>query len=251
LEVEVAAKTDVGRVRQNNEDSHLVLDLAGTPFDSIGLLRLVAVADGLGGHAAGGTASRMAIECLRDAFIATPAPATLEGAAVLLKRSFVEANERVHQAGAQPGQLSGMGTTMVAALVGEQSLHICNVGDSRAYVLNCDGRLQQITKDHSWEAEYAERFPEASTEFSGASNLLTRALGPQERVEVDEFSLEFSPGCTLVLCSDGLSRMVSDEQIENTLKTADSAKEAVQRLVEEANRRGGEDNITVIAVRAS
>jgi len=252
LEIDVASKTDIGRVRSSNEDSHLVLDLAETALGPKGVLRLVAVADGLGGHAAGGTASLMAISCLRDTFVGPVAAQLPAGVAAedLLKETFHEANRIVHEAGAPPGQFRGMGTTMVAALVGASEVKICNVGDSRAYMLSDKSGLRQITKDHSWEAEYARRFPDGGPELAGATNLLTRALGPQKTVEVDEFAVPFGPGDTLFLCSDGLSRMVSDKEVQDALRSAPSMRDAVEALVSKANEQGGEDNITVVALRA-
>jgi protein phosphatase len=248
--IDVASKTDIGRVRSSNEDSLLVLDLTKTALESEGFLKLVAVADGLGGHAAGGTASLMAISCLRDTFVGPAAAALPKGknAITLLKDTFHEANRIVHDAGAPPGQFRGMGTTMVAALVGSGDVNICNVGDSRAYLLADDSGLRQITKDHSWEAEYARRFPDGGPDLAGATNLLTRALGPQDTVDVDEFAVPFGPGNTLFLCSDGLSRMVSDAEIEKILKESPSMKDAVEKLVKQANEQGGEDNITVVAL---
>lgn len=252
LEIEVASKTDIGRVRSSNEDSHLVLDLTETALGRKGLLRLVAVADGLGGHAAGGTASLMAISCLRDAFVGPEAAKLTKSqeAGALLEQTFHEANKIVHEAGSSPGQFRGMGTTLVAALVGLNEVTICNVGDSRAYVLDKEHGLRQITKDHSWEAEYARRFPGGQPELAGATNLLTRALGPQKSVDVDEFTVPYGPGSTLFLCSDGLSRMVSDKEVQETLQKASSVGDAVDTLVSQANEKGGEDNITVVALRA-
>lgn len=251
--IKVAFKTDIGRVRAQNEDCSLVLDLSENAPNSTGLLKLVAVADGLGGHAAGGTASRMAIDCLRDTFTG-PMAARLSSrveALSLLKKSFLEANIRVHSAGASPGKLRGMGTTLVAALVGVDTVDICNVGDSRAYILRKKNGLCQITKDHSWEAEYAEKFEGGTAELGGAGNLLTRALGPQREVEVDEFTEPLGRGETLVLCSDGLSRMIEHEDIQALLQGASSLESAVDELVAKANENGGEDNITVVLARAA
>jgi serine/threonine protein phosphatase PrpC len=252
LELDVASKTDIGRVRADNEDSLLVLDLTETALGPRGLLKLVAVADGLGGHAGGGTASMMAISCLRDRFVGPPAARLASGTSpkVLLKETFQEANRIVHEAGAPPGDFRGMGTTLVAALVETGEVTICNVGDSRAYILDGKSEFKQITEDHSWEAEYARSFPGDQPEMAGATNLLTRALGPQRDVDVDEFVSPFRPGDTLFLCSDGLSRMVSDEKIKEILQDASSMRHAVEELVSEANKQGGEDNITVVALRA-
>jgi protein phosphatase len=253
VDIEVAYKTDIGKVRSKNEDSYLVLDLAGIPLSSGAPLKLVAVADGLGGHAAGGTASRMAIECLRDGF-ESPAAARLSSrkeALAALKRAFAEANRCIHTAGAQPGKLRGMGTTMVAAIIGPDFIDVCNVGDSRAYVLEAGGNLRQVTKDHSWEAEYGDQFKGGAAEVAGATNLLTRALGPQREVESDEFSEDLGSNEALLLCSDGLSGMIPHSEIAEILSESPTLSAAVDKLVETANKNGGEDNITVVAAKPS
>ena len=252
-DIEAASKTDTGRVRSRNEDSHLVLELSRSPLSAAGLLGLAAVADGLGGHAAGGTASRMAIDCLRDVFTGPMVSriSARQAALEILKQTFLEANTRIHAAGAPEGSLRGMGTTLVAALIGTAGVDVCNVGDSRAYLFRKEEGLRQLTKDHSWEAEYAEHFRGGAAEFAGASNLLTRALGPQCEVKVDEFSAQLRSGDILLLCSDGLTGMVEHGKIEGVLAGSSSMKAAVDELVKRANESGGADNITVIAIRSS
>lgn len=251
--IEIAYKTDIGRVRTRNEDCLLTLDLSNSPLSACCFVQLLAVADGLGGHAAGGTASCMAIDCLRDAFTGPLASrlSSREEALAFLKQSFIEANSCVHTAGAPPGKLRGMGTTLVAALVGPGVVDICNVGDSRAYVFDGRNGLRQVTKDHSWEAEYAQHFQNGTAELAGATNLLTRALGPQRTVEVDDFSETIDHGDILFLCSDGLSRMIPHEEIRDTLAGAASMGAAAEELVRKANDYGGEDNITVVLARPS
>lgn len=249
--IEVASKTDRGLVRSENEDCHLVLDFAGSPLAALGLSKLLAVADGLGGHAAGGTASHMAIDCLRDTF-AGPMTARLsskEKALEALVQSFGDANSRIHVAGAPAGNLRGMGTTLVAALIGRAGVDICNVGDSRAYAFGKRDGLRQITKDHSWEAEYGQQLQAGAAELARASNLLTRALGPQPDVETDVFSQKFKPGEILLLCSDGLTGMIDHDEMRSILGDSKSMKAAVEELVKRAIKYGGEDNITVIAAK--
>jgi serine/threonine protein phosphatase PrpC len=249
--IEVASKTDRGLVRSENEDCHLVLDFAESRLASVGLTKLLAVADGLGGHAAGGTASHMAIDCLRDAFTGpmTARLSSREKAVETLVQSFADANSRIHTAGAPPGNLRGMGTTLVAALVGKSAVDICNVGDSRAYFFNERDGLRQITKDHSWEAEYGQHLQGGAAELARASNLLTRALGPQADVEADVFSEKIKSGEILLLCSDGLTGMIDHEEVGSVLAGSKSMKAAVEEFVERANKYGGEDNITVIAAK--
>jgi serine/threonine protein phosphatase PrpC len=251
--IEVASKTDRGLVRSENEDCHLVLDFAGSKLASAGLTKLLAVADGLGGHAAGGTASHMAIDCLREAFTGpiTARLSSRDKALEALVQSFAEANSRIHTAGAPSASLRGMGTTLVAALIGKTGVDICNVGDSRAYVFNESEGLRQITKDHSWEAEFGQHLQAGSAELARASNLLTRALGPQAEVEADVFSESIKSGEILLLCSDGLTGMIDHEEVVSVLADSKSMKAAVEEFVDRANKYGGEDNITVIAARFS
>jgi len=252
-DLEVVCRTHKGVVRERNEDCYLSLDLRDSPMARFGIGFLVAVADGLGGHAAGSTASRIATECLREVMTGPAASRvkSREDAAAFLGRTFQEANRRVYEAGSASASLRGMGTTLVAALLGGRAAEICNVGDSRAYVLRDGNGLQQITVDHSWAAEYARLFPAEAAEIAGASNLLTRALGPQSDVEVDTFHERIQAGEVLLLCSDGLTKMIPKDEIKNTIAVAGSMGAAADDLVRIAIERGGEDNITVVLARES
>lgn len=249
--IEVASKTDRGLVRSENEDCPLVLDFSGSQLSALGLSKLLAVADGLGGHAAGGTASHMAIDCLRDSFSGpiTARLSTRKKALEALVHSFAAANSQIHTAGAPPGNLRGMGTTLVAALIGRDEVDICNVGDSRAYLMNDRDGLRQITKDHSWEAEYGQYLHGGAAGAAGVGNLLTRALGPQADVEVDVFSERVRSGEILLLCSDGLTGMIDHDETQSVLAASRTMKAAVEELVRRANEYGGADNITVVAAK--
>ncbi len=223
-----AAVTDAGRRRRRNEDSY-VLDPP-----------LFAVADGMGGAQAGEIASRIAASVLRDS-----SGHVGEDAVVAL---IQEANRRVYEAAATDEARSGMGTTMTAALVEDGTVRIGHVGDSRAYRVR-DGRLEQLTEDHSLVAELV-RSGRLSPEEAGVHpqrSVITRVLGADPSVDVDTFSVETRPGDMFMLCSDGLTSMVNDQAILRIVEQNRSSLEQIARaLVDAANRGGGEDNITVV-----
>jgi protein phosphatase len=226
--------TDVGRVRSNNQDQLLV----ASP--------LFAVADGMGGHAAGEVASLTAIEALKSAFNGDRSPEALVEAAEQANRSVWD------RAQADPG-LRGMGTTLVAlALVdaeGEQRLAIINVGDSRLYLLR-DGELEQLTTDHSLVQELIDdgQLSEAEADYHPQRHVLTRALGVDRDVNVDCLQILPVRGDRYLLCSDGLSREVSDSQLASVLRRLADPDSAAKELVAQARAHGGNDNITVVIV---
>jgi protein phosphatase len=202
---------------------------------------LFVVADGMGGHSHGEVASRMAVEAMGE-----EAGTRGEERVTTLIR---EANRRIFARSSEDAAASGMGTTMTAALVGDYGVvTIGHVGDSRAYLLR-EGRLEQLTEDHSLvaelvrtgklSAEEAERHPQRS--------VITRALGTDPEVDVDTFTVDAQAGDLFLLCSDGLTTMVDDEEILRTVEgSRDDLEHAAQVLVRKANRGGGEDNITVV-----
>ena len=223
-----AGGTDVGHLRADNEDAYLV----NPP--------LFAVADGLGGHQAGEVASSIAVERL---LAEAPRSADIKA----LARAVRSANSAVIQA-ADAGQgRAGMGTTLTAAMIDGTRIVLAHVGDSRAYLLNL-GTLTQITQDHSMVADMVRNGTLTAEESRVHPNrsVITRALGSDPTMSVDTFEVEAAPGDRLLLCSDGLTGMVADRDIERILGTAPSAAEAVDRLIEAANDAGGQDNITVV-----
>ncbi|MDQ1375037.1 MAG: family protein phosphatase, partial [Actinomycetota bacterium] len=220
--------------RTNNEDEMLVGD------------RLFAVADGMGGHAAGEVASLTAVEALKAAF---PRNESADGLADAVR----EANRAVWRRAAEQPELRGMGTTVTAtALVddeGEELLAICNVGDSRGYLLR-DGELDQITEDHSLPEEMVRR-GELSPEEAATHpqrHILTRVLGMDEEIEVDCFRVLPYRGDRILLASDGLTNEVSDDQIASILRRLSDPEEAAAELVRQAKANGGSDNITVVVI---
>jgi protein phosphatase len=228
----VAAKTDVGRVRQGNEDSFLVQE------------PLFAVADGMGGHLGGEIASATTVETITRAAQVEPPHDSSRLAAIVR-----EANAAVWDEAQGDPELKGMGTTCTLVLLEGDELHIAHVGDSRAYLLRA-GELTQVTEDHTLvnrmvregrlKPEEADRHPQRS--------IITRALGVDAEVEVDELSLGVEEGDRFLLCSDGLTSMIDFAALRDTLAHESAPQSAVDRLIELANEAGGEDNITVVLV---
>lgn len=226
MNVSVGAATDIGQVREGNEDSYLVVE------------PLYAVADGMGGHRGGEVASSLALETVQGMF------ERREGS---LAEQVAEANRAVFDRSQNDRKVSGMGTTLTAAQVDGNRVHLVHVGDSRAYLLR-GGELTQVTEDHTlvhrmvMEGEISEEEAETHPHRS----ILTRALGVDQNIQVDEGDLEVAPGDRLLLCTDGLTGMVPEGEIREILLESLDPQEAVDKLVKVANRAGGIDNITAL-----
>jgi PPM family protein phosphatase len=230
--VEQAGRSDVGRQRSANEDA-LVL---APPF--------FAVADGMGGARAGEVASALAAGVFEDE------DADGERAEAQLARIAREANRRIFERASADEAVRGMGTTLTAALVHDDEVSLGHVGDSRAYLLR-GGELRQLTRDHSLVAELertGQISPEAA-EHHPQRSIITRALGPEPDVEVDTYTISGRPGDVFLICSDGLTGMLSDADVEAILRGARSLEEGAESLVDAANQSGGRDNITVVLFR--
>jgi PPM family protein phosphatase len=228
-----AGVTDVGRVRDGNEDDFI---------DQADRLGLVAVADGMGGHRAGEVASATALEALRAA--------VANGRS--LRDAIEGANDAVLEKSEADRKLHGMGTTLTAGMLGSDGhLVVGHVGDSRAYLLR-DGELTQITDDHSLVEEMVrggELTPEQA-EVHPRRSIITRALGIDPQVEVDEYPIDLRPDDRVLLCSDGLTTMVRPDDIASILNREHDPKRAAQLLVDAANDAGGEDNVTAVIIEA-
>lgn len=234
--VETAALTDVGRVRSENQD-------ACAEIQSSGGSRLLVVADGMGGHQGGSIASRLAVEAMQDVV----QRGDLAGEE-LLEQALDEANARVHGAAVEDAALHGMGTTAVVVLLEERSdgAWIGHVGDSRIYRLR-GGRFEQLTEDHSAVAELVRRgviSPEEA-ETHPRRNEILRSLGVEAEVQPTLARVDLRPGDQLLLCSDGLSGVMSDAEIAEVVANAPPA-QAVRTLVDTVNARGAPDNVTVM-----
>jgi serine/threonine protein phosphatase PrpC len=241
--------TDVGRKRKHNEDAFAMDVTEG----------LFIVADGMGGHAAGEVASKITVETIGEFIAATrqKEEATwpfkynheLDFNSNRLAVAIEKANERVMAAVAAQPWLKGMGTTVVAGLLNEKIISLAHVGDSRAYLFR-DGQLSRLTDDHSWVHEQvtAGILTEEEAKTHPLKNVVTRALGGGPSVSPDLQELVFSPGDRFLFCSDGLTTMVSDEEIHDTAAAVQAPQPLCQKLVDMANEKGGVDNITVVVV---
>ena len=246
MQLLIEGKTDKGLVRSNNEDN-LYLD------QSTGLF---IIADGMGGHASGEIASKIAVDVIKDYFNNTKdgqppivgqyredytETTNAIGSAVRL------ANMAIYEAAKRDSKLRGMGTTVVAVLLKENRLSIAHVGDSRMYLVRA-GDIEQLTDDHSvvYEQFKRELITKEEADTSDMKNILTRAVGIAHDVEVDFNELTLTDGDILILCSDGLSSMVSDQDILSVVVSAMNPGEACGKLIDRANENGGKDNITVI-----
>ncbi len=227
MRVRFSARTHVGMRREVNQDAYLTRALDPAT--------LLVVCDGMGGHAAGEVASRLAVETIANELNLAHPPE------VALRDVLTAANERVYSEG-----YGTMGTTGVIALLLNNLLHVANVGDSRAYFIR-EGQISQISQDHSFVSEQvaAGLMTPEQARASQIRNIITRALGHTETVEVDLFRVDLHAGDTVLLCSDGLHGLVSDVEIAETASML-PPEEAVSRLVDLANDRGGIDNITVV-----
>jgi protein phosphatase len=229
---EQAQRTDTGRQRNANEDSFF----ARAP--------VFAVADGMGGARAGEVASRLAAEVFDAGNVGEEAPE------IYLGRVANEANQRIHEVAESDSSRSGMGTTLTAAMVQGDEVSLAHVGDSRAYLFR-DRKLRRLTEDHSLveELQRQGRLTEEQASEHPQRSIITRALGPESTVEVDTMTYKATDGDVFLLCSDGLTSMVPDEEIAAALAAEAELGRLVHRLVKEANEAGGRDNITVLAFR--
>jgi protein phosphatase len=226
------AKSDTGRQRRGNEDSAF----ARAP--------VFVVADGMGGAQAGEVASRLAVEAFEQGLPDEGSPEER------LATRAREANRRIHDLAEAEHGHAGMGTTLTAAYLDDSSLAIAHVGDSRAYLFR-DGELKRLTRDHSLVDELFRqgKLTEEEAAEHPQRSIITRALGPEPTVEVDTWSYPVRAGDVLLLCSDGLTSMISDKQLAAVLASADDLSSAAQQLIDEANAAGGRDNITVVLFR--
>jgi protein phosphatase len=229
---DTVAQTDTGRQRRDNEDSAY----ARAP--------VFVVADGMGGAQAGEVASKVAVEAFEQGLPEAGSPEER------LADRAREANNRIHNLSKTQHERAGMGTTLTAAYLDDSELAIAHVGDSRAYLFR-DGELKMLTQDHSLVAELVQRgkLTEEQAAEHPQRSIITRALGPEPTVEVDTLTYPVRAGDVLLLCSDGLTSMISDEQVAAVLAGTDDLHAAAQALIDEANAAGGRDNITVVLFR--
>lgn len=234
------SKTDIGMVREVNQDYVFATE---APIGN--LPNLLVVADGMGGHRAGEYASRLAVELLKEELAASAE----DGPEAMMKKAIIHANEKVIEAARQDAKLSGMGTTLVVATVIERTLYFANVGDSRLYLLNDD--IKQLSKDHSLVQEMVRLggINQEEAKYHPDKNIITRAIGAKDDVEIDFFEYRLKKGDVILMCTDGLSNMLEDEEILHIVKRSRDVVEAVEQLIERAKDNGGSDNIGVIVAQ--
>ena len=249
MKILAAAGTDIGLVRSKNEDNYYMDDAAG----------LFVVADGMGGHASGEVASKMAVDIIRDYIkgINNERPAQIGayrqdcsettnrlGSAIRL------ANMAIYEASRKNPQLQGMGTTVAAAQIDGRRLSLAHIGDSRVYLVRA-GDIEQLTDDHTIVYEQVKREIITKDEASKSEmrHILTKALGISAEAEVDMNEMNVAPNDILLFCSDGLSGMVDDETMRTVVEATDDPAVACEQLISLANAKGGKDNITVIVAR--
>ena len=231
------SKIDIGRRREVNQDYVFVSD---KPLGNIP--NLLVVADGMGGHKAGDFASRYAVESLVEYL----EKSTEDGPEAMIKQAIQSANQKLIEASRQDVRLEGMGTTLIVATVIEQTLYFANIGDSRVYLINKG--IKQLSKDHSFVQEMVRLggLNEEDAKHHPDKNIITRAVGVREKLEVDFFEYRLKKGDMILMCTDGLSNMIEDEEMYRIVKSSRDIVEATERLVDRANENGGNDNIGIV-----
>ena len=231
--------TDIGRKRNINQD------YIYTSEEPVGNLpNVFIVADGMGGHNAGDYASKVTVETM----LAEMQSSFEKNPTLIFRRAIEEANEVIRRRAGEDKNLEGMGTTVVVASCMGRFLQVANVGDSRLYVVNRE--IRQITRDHSLVEEMIRMggLDRADARNHPDKNIITRAVGAEDHVEPDFFTVELREGDTVLMCSDGLTNMLEDEEIRMIISGARDLVEKAERLVEAANANGGRDNISVILI---
>jgi PPM family protein phosphatase len=238
MRVDAAGATDTGRVRPANEDAYYVGE------------SVYAVADGMGGHLAGEVASATTLEPVRklDGKVFPDAADAVKA----LREAVVAANDQVSQMAADEPSYRGMGTTLTATMLEGARLHVAHVGDSRAYLLR-DGAFSQLTDDHTLVQHLVDegQITQEEAATHPQRSIITRAIGVSTDVDVDSMTLDLESGDQVLLCSDGLTGVVSDDEIAEELSRGEQAEATLRRLIERANDGGGPDNITAVLLRVS
>ena len=230
--------TDPGKVRSHNEDSVTIISNNNKEY-------ILAIADGMGGHKAGEVASKIAIEHIKDSFYSLDSIGSKDTAVEWLRIIVKEINDKIFDYARKFPESKGLGTTLVIAIKTDNYILYGNIGDSSGYVIK-NNTLHKVTKDHTYVGMLLNngKLSEESAKNHPGKNLLTRALGANNPIEIDIFDVDTSVK-GLFLCSDGLTNMLSDEQIEKILNSDLRVEEAVVKLIKKANLRGGTDNISI------
>lgn len=235
--MKICAKTDIGNKRSMNQDYFYYSENAVGSFQN-----LLIVADGMGGHRAGDYASRLCVETIVESIKNSGhnTPVTV------FNESVMAANEAVYNASKENKEYEGMGTTVVACTLEGNTLYIANIGDSRLYIIRDE--IYQVTNDHSLVEEMVKngKITENEAKKHPNKNIITRALGINLQVHADYFEIDVKKSDRILMCTDGLTNMIDDDDIEYIIRHGSSLEECVDALIEKANKNGGNDNITVI-----
>lgn len=243
--MEYAAISDKGIIREQNEDSwNIVLDLNGNP-------RAFIVADGMGGHRAGDVASRMAVEIISEE-ISRFIESSNTGSSLFMvfERAVYKANDEIYRYSLECLDGASIGTTLTAGIIEGNLFTIAHIGDSRFYIVR-DGKIKKLTRDHSFVEELVEKGVLAQEEANNhpLRHQITRALGYEEQIQIDFYKIEVKKQDTYLFCTDGLTMKMSSLELLSILLQEKTLDEILKSMVELANERGGDDNITAIAVR--
>lgn len=243
--VEVCGLTDIGKRRELNEDSFGICGFEGGEPRGFCVL-----ADGMGGHNAGEVASGNAVEIISRELETVLSEESSDGISQNIAAAIDLANSEIYEMSLHSPEQAGMGTTTVLAYVKGSLVRVANIGDSRAYIIS-DREICRMTIDHSVVEQLimSGTITREDAKNHPDKNIITRALGTEEFVDADFFDYEASEGETILLCSDGLTEMVSEEDIAECVKSAESVRSAAEELIAKANENGGTDNITVVAIR--
>ena len=234
--------TDIGRKRKLNQDNVYSCEL------TIGNLNnLFIVAEGMGGHKAGDYASAYTVKAIEREVEVCDDRSPIK----ILREAITVANIEVYEKACSEPDFAGMGTTCVAATIEDDTLYVANVGDSRLYLI--DRAITQVTKDHSLVAELVRKgsLDESQAKAHPDKNIITRAIGAASTIEIDFFEVELSPGDIILMCTDGLTNMVEDDEILRIVRTGVDVPEIAENLIKMANHNGGKDNIGVVIIENS
>lgn len=231
--------TDIGRTRKNNQD---YLYISEKPLGN--LPNVYIVADGMGGHKAGEVASKSAVETIITSITSTK----LKDPVSIIQEAVTTANNEIFYMSKDHPEFEGMGTTLVITTICQHDFYVANIGDSRLYLINDD--IHQITRDHSYVEEMVSRgeIDKDSARTHEKKNVITRAVGVETGTFADYFQVKYKEGDKILMCSDGLSNMITDEDLKRIVKKNVPVEEIVNELVYTANHNGGADNITAIVV---
>ncbi len=238
--MDIASISDIGLLRERNEDHYLVMDEVG----------LFVVCDGMGGHKGGQIASKLAVDCIKEYILGLAADSLGAEPISILNTAIDKANKLIWSQGQENLEWHEMGTTIIAAILRDEQLTVANVGDSSLYILR-NGKLKKITRDHTLaEKMVADGLLKPGEKKSSAYNhVLTRALGVQDKVLIDNFEYQLYTGDLVLLCSDGLNDMLEDNEIAFILNQDINVQNKVDALLDAALKKGGYDNITIILLQ--